>query len=269
MERKYFSNDFDYEDYRNEIESSGLLQCVCTADAGSEHDIESQHWNAFYQKHRSGKFYKSRNYILHEFRNFFQPLVSSPESNLILECGAGHGATIYSLIDKLPVNISFLATDYSEDALTSLKDNTLFDGDRVQISQWDIRKPFYATPLTHLPRLVICIFTLSAIHPKFHHDCFKNMANILESGSAILFRDYGMLDFTMFKQKAQLSRNLYRRGDNTLSFYFTTEYFTSIIENLKCMLEIVEISYCTILSTNRKTKEVMKRVYLHSVIRKK
>ncbi len=271
MERRYFSNDFDFEEYKNEIESSDLNQFWCSNDVETikaENVNESHYWDVFYQKHKSGKFYKSRNYLLHEFKNYFSPLISSSETCTILECGAGHGATVYSLIDKLPLNIFFVATDYSEDALVSLKDNNAFDCSRIQTSTWDITRPL-DIKLPYLPRIIICMFTMSAIHPMFHYDCLKNMANILKSGSVILFRDYGIFDFTMFKQKSKVCQNLYRRGDNTLSFYFTTEYFESIIEKLKDELQIVEISYCTILSTNRKTKETMKRIYLHSVIKKK
>lgn len=271
MERRYFSNDFNFEEYRNEIECSDF-NLFCCSDAietnKAENVNESQYWNIFYQKHKSGKFYKSRNYLLQEFKNYFSPLISSIETSVIVECGAGHGATIYSLIDKLPSNITFLATDYSEDALASLKDNSAFDCDRIQTSQWDITRPLDIT-LPYSPRIVICMFTMSAIHPMFHYDCLKNMTNILKSGSVILFRDYGIFDFTMFKQKSKVCHNLYRRGDKTLSFYFTVEYFESLIEKLTDDLEIVEISYCTILSTNRKTKDIMKRIYLHSVIKKK
>lgn len=274
MERKYYCNDFDYDEYKNEIESSGSIQCFIDnemkVNKTESESSESENWNIFYQKHKTGKFYKSRNYILYEFNKYFQALTLSSEtgSTFILECGAGHGTTIYSLIDKLSDEIIFYATDYSEDALKILRENCLFDSSRVKVSQWDIIKPI-SIVLPCPPKLIICIFTLSAIHPDFHHKCFKNMADILESGSVICFRDYGQYDFTQFKQKSFISQNLYRRFDNTLSFYFTTEYLESIIEKLKDELEIIEISYCTILSKNRSTNVDMKRIYLHSVIKKK
>ena len=93
MERRYYCNDFDYNEYKNEIESSGPIQCfidnemkVNKTESESSVTSESENWNIFYQKHKTG-------------------------STFILECGAGHGTTIYSLIDKLSDKIIFYATD--------------------------------------------------------------------------------------------------------------------------------------------------------------
>lgn len=64
----------------------------------------------------------------------------------------------------------------------------------------------------------------------------------------------------------QLGKNLYRRGDGTLCYFFSTEDLASKAE--AAGFEAVECKYVCVRLLNRKKQFEMRRVFVHGVFRK-
>jgi methyltransferase-like protein 6 len=207
-------------------------------------------------------------------------------SKVCLEVGCGHGCSIYPLLghDEIP-DIRMIATDYSCEALSILMMHAQFDPSRLSVRLWDITKPYeesveYPTgnhaddaliasteggcPNDHAVDSVLCLFVLSALHCKDHETALRHIWSILPPGGAVLFRDYGVCDMTMFRHKTRLSEHLYRRSDHTLSYYFDLEYVRHLCGVVG--FDPVELKYATVQITNKKKGIVMKRVFVHAVL---
>jgi hypothetical protein len=64
----------------------------------------------------------------------------------------------------------------------------------------------------------------------------------------------------------QAETQLFRRPDGTLAFYFTPAYIAFLAA--ECNLEVVDASYCTVRTTNRRTQSIIHRVFVHGEFRK-
>ena len=60
---------------------------------------------------------------------------------------------------------------------------------------------------------------------------------------------------------------LYRRGDGTLSCFFTLQEVQNLFQNVG-MIAVEGPEYHTVTNRNRKTKEAIRRVFVHAVFRK-
>ena len=69
-----------------------------------------------------------------------------------------------------------------------------------------------------------------------------------------------------FRHETRYGECLFARPDHTLAYYFDIEYVRLIVA--RAGLEVVELSYATVESVNRKTAVRMKRVFVHGVFRK-
>lgn len=61
-------------------------------------------------------------------------------------------------------------------------------------------------------------------------------------------------------------RHLYRRGDNTLAYFYTTEELAGLA--VAVGLEVVDTSYVRVVNRNRKTGQALRRAFVHGVFRK-
>jgi hypothetical protein len=151
------------------------------------------------------------------------------------------------------------------------------------------------------PNIIMSIFTLSAISPEYHRQVFQQFLNVLFPSTLpcdnfqtttasisstppplattkqmtekyILFRDYGIYDYTMLnKHTIRYDTYFFQRLDKTFIYYFSLDYLQQLIAGLNkenedgIMIEIKELSYATVVNKNRKTKEELKRVFVHAV----
>ncbi|KAK2402618.1 Methyltransferase family protein [Trifolium repens] len=121
---EYFSNDFDWEELRSEIESNPSLRYHFESFSSSSSSQSPQSdvhvWKQFHTRHSTGKFYKERRYLLKEFPE----LLSSSPSNSnpkLLEVGCGNGSTILPIL-RANKNIVVYACDCSDETLEKAKE---------------------------------------------------------------------------------------------------------------------------------------------------
>ena len=101
-------------------------------------------------------------------------------------------------------------------------------------------------------------------------ECMKGSHGCISGGSScgsgvILFRDYGVCDMTMYRHHTRHSERLFVRSDGTLAYYFDLDYLRSIAAAAE--LRVEELEYATVRLQNRKTGQVMRRVFVHAVLR--
>ena len=269
----YHFNDFDFNSWAKEASEKFKLPPVVIVESpinSETRQTEVQHWNSFFRNHRSGNFFKPRNYLFAEFFSWLSPYCSDDHSGdklLALEVGCGHGCSMYPLLKSLPASTLYIATDYSPNALSILREHSEFNETCIQTALWDVTVQTEDTHILQHPlNIIFCIFALSAVKPEHHFKAFCNMASVLTSGGTILFRDYGLHDMTMYRHTKRRGENLYERNDRTLAFYFDLDYLRKVATSSG--LTAVELEYATVLVRNRKKANCMRRVFIHAVFRK-
>eukprot|EP00884_Botryococcus_braunii_P005972 jgi/Botrbrau1/15376/Bobra.43_2s0007.1 len=112
------------------------------------------------------------------------------------------------------------------------------------------------------------IFTLAAVRPQEMPLMLAKAFEALRPGGLLLLRDHGLYDLTQLRlpPKHRLSKNLYRRLDGTLCYFFSLEDLANIVEG--CGFETVESDYVCVRLVNRRQKLEMKRVFVHGVFRR-
>ena len=289
---KYHCSDFDalewFENARALYsERLPLATNEDTLETALEH--ESIYWENFFRTHYGGYFFKPRRYISQEFTTFFPPLEEkwnngkSGDFKLnIIEAGCGHGCTMFPLLEEFS-SLEYFATDYSNNAIQILELNPQYPSvaSRVKPFIWDIVEPapcdlmqeIYKQLRTTTAWSVLCVFTLSAIHPRHHLNCLSNIAQLMRAtigestitAPLFLFRDYGIHDMTMYRHRVRQGGFLFRRTDNTIAYYFDKDYLANIAK--EAGLEPVELEYATVCVVNKKTGTKMNRVFLHAVFK--
>lgn len=275
----YHRCDFDYDIWAKEAVESYRLPVVSKqidsifmnySDDEERLELNTQkyQWNKFFRDHKSGKFFKPRNYLIAEFRDWLY-LSEKDTKDLnglkILEVGCGHGCSMYPLIQNLLHLNEYIATDNSIEALKVLKGHPSYNESFIKTATWDVTFP-YSNLFTTFPDIVLCVFTLSAIKPEDHVASFTNMASVLKNNGLILFRDYGLHDMTMYRHTIRYGEKLFLRNDNTLAYYFDLDYIREMAR--KCDLKVLELEYATVEVKNRKSNQCMKRVFIHAVLQK-
>lgn len=157
-----------------------------------------------------------------------------------------------------------ITTDYCLEALEILQSSPRFDARRVRTSVWDVTTAATTDLKSESPGAILCVFVLSAIHPKKHVESLRNMAALLPAGGRLLFRDYGVADHTMWRHRSCIEPLLFERRDNTLAYYFSLEYLKEICDQSGFVAE--ELDYAAVLMTNKKTSVSCKRVFVHAVL---
>ena len=271
----YHSNDFNFHSWAIYARDSFCLPPIsCSISNPTDNcelDEERKNWESFFVNHKSGNFFRPRNYLLSEFSKWFSTLFFCAESKwssvIVTEVGCGYGCSMYPLLRDMPRLTTYMATDYSATALTILRENAAFDDSRCRTVTWDVTLPPNITETAlQLSNAILCIFALSAVRPEQHISAFCNMSSVLKPGGVILFRDYGVHDMTMYRHKIRHSENLFERSDKTLAYYFSVEYLKQIANTAG--LSVIELEYATIEMRNRKLTKCMKRVFVHAVFRK-
>lgn len=273
----YHSCDFDFDAWAREATERYTLPPNCGADRFNEltdsDTEEERHWNCFFGNHKTGNFFRPRNYLYTEFQSWLELPNNTGTEELrsirIMEVGCGHGCSMYPLLRRMPLLTEYVATDYSANALTILRENVACSVEkRIKTALWDVTSPpDYSHPYFQPSNHVLCIFALSAVEPERHMSAFFNMASLLKPGGCILFRDYGLHDMTMYRHSKRRSEKLFERNDRTLAYYFDLDYLRSLANSVGLL--VVELEYATIEVRNRKMINCMKRVFVHAVLQKR
>jgi SAM-dependent methyltransferase len=253
---RFHHQDFEFEEHKVAVQSIPLPSISCDPIEGRDFATD---WEHFFGKHKRGEFFKSRRYICKEFELFLNDSIM-----VLFEVGCGYGCTMIPLTAMFP-NMTYIATDFSEEALNILKRNDTYNPDKVICAVLDI----VHSPLPSCfpaPQCCLCVFALSAVHPKDHLAALKNIYASLVPGGYLLFRDYGIYDLTMFRHCAQVAPNFFQRGDKTFSYYFELEYLEELICRSKFIS--IELRYDCVAVNNRKTLVEMRRVFVHAVLKK-
>lgn len=231
-----------------------------------EKDANS-YWNKFYNVHHN-RFFKDRHWLFTEFPELlsqnkqnkypcleqrilskdhlssqqFQDACSNLESTqenidkkIILEVGCGVGNTVFPILDTNDdPNIFIYCCDFSEVAVSIIKNHSSYDENRCHAFVWDITSnsddiPFLKSSLD----VITIIFVLSANNPEKFNYAIQNLVSYLKPGGIILFRDYGRYDMAelRFKPGHCIQKHFYVRGDGTRVYFFTQEEVHEIFTN--------------------------------------
>eukprot|EP01040_Poterioochromonas_malhamensis_P003214 gene3214-3426_t len=289
---QYHCHDFDFNCHVESLKASHLLEHLpeivplddddevrlrkdIAESSASVEEGEKASWNQFFQHHSTGQIYKPRRYILPEFNHY----LSLPHIHCLVEVGCGYGCTMLPILQALVpgcASLRYIATDYSREALTILEANPACQSFSTHIvtAQWDIASssfPAITLPDPISPDLILCIFTLSAVPPSQHLQTLFHLKQLLtpprtdERKKYLLFRDYGVYDFSMLeKHVIRHEEFFFRRLDGTICYYFSLEYLQKLAE--EAGFEVLELSYATVINHNRKTGEKLHRVFVHAVL---
>ena len=269
---EYHDDDFDYDEWKETMATRFTLPAISVettlASTSEAFDVSPSSWDDFFDKHNLGKFYKPRQYIYSEFHDY----LSKPALERVLEVGCGYGCTMYPLLAHH--NLTYLATDYSHEALHILQLNPLFNPSHITCKLWNFVEKPCESLVTFQPQLILSIFALSAVHPSLHFDCFKYLKQLLTHSinekkseenykPVILFRDYAVHDMTMYRHKIRLGEHLFQRADGTLAYYFSEEYLRHTAA--QAGLTVIEFKYATVINRNRRKQQEIHRVFIHAV----
>jgi methyltransferase-like protein 6 len=147
---------------------------------------------------------------------------------VLLEAGCGNGANLFALLRGEPRFHAF-AADFSASALESVPkhcDHALV-ADRITPVLCDLSTGELPAAVPDASvHVAFCVFVLSAIHPSRHVPAIAAFKRVLAPGGRLCFRDYGVFDMAHVRfgpsHQVNGSNRLYRRGDGTLSYFFST-----------------------------------------------
>lgn len=110
----------------------------------------------------------------------------------------------------------------------------------------------------------LCMFVLSALHPRHHGTALRHALGTLKPGGTLAFRDYGLYDHAQLRAgpDSVLTPRLHVRGDGTLAYYFSVEEVRALLEDAGYV--VLEADYVTIRAVNRKKGVTLHRVWVHA-----
>lgn len=269
----YYDADFAWEDVaakrRNKClgdEAPPMLDSEEVAQRTKEDNL-AQSWEAFYAAHANG-FFKERSYLAKAFPALVD--LSEAQPRVLGELGCGTGAAVLPLLKEIP-QLSVQVVDVSPSAIDSLKllANSKELASRVEASVCDIVQDPLPMKLASLD-FGLMIFTLSAISPCHHAEVLRKLCVSLRLGGHLCFRDYGLFDMVQTRCKTRLGENWYIKQDGVQCFFFSIEYFQSLLKSLEpevCMA-VQECKYVTVRNINRKTGQNIDRVFLNALFQR-
>jgi len=124
--------------------------------------------------------------------------------------------------------------------------------------------------------IILCVFVLSAVWPARVPRFLEQVYHATRPGGKVCFRDYGMYDVPMMRFATSshvkvdegvdfdgVAPRLFVRGDGTISRFFHVETVKAVFEDAGFVTE--ELRYATVYNDNRKTKQRLKRVFVHGL----
>ncbi|KAL3106171.1 hypothetical protein niasHT_016858 [Heterodera trifolii] len=180
-------------------------------------------WEAFFETHNN-KFFMDRKWLSREFSELFVRPKDNSKIN-VLDVGCGMGNTTIPLLQSAE-HLFMYSCDFSKKAIETLRNDQRISSERCRPFVWDITENAHQTEVADgTLDFVLCIFVLSAVRPDRLRAAVSNLVALLRPGGMLLLKDYGRHDLTQlrFKSGRLIQHNLYRRGDDTLVYFFTTE----------------------------------------------
>ncbi|GLC53060.1 hypothetical protein PLESTB_000703600 [Pleodorina starrii] len=232
--------------------------------SGADGVYEGGRWEEFYRAHPSARFFKERRYLLLEFPE----LLSATH---VAEIGCGCGSSILPVLKANPAART-TCTDISTTCLAQLRDAAATEG--IALSRLSVF-PADATDAAAAPAFdgidadaLLIMFTLSAVTPERQAVMLSHAWRALAPGGRLLLRDHGLYDMVQLRIPADqwVGPNLYKRGDGTMAYFFSTEELISRARGAG--FETVECKYVTVVNRNRKTGVELRRVFVHGVFQK-
>jgi methyltransferase-like protein 6 len=223
-----------------------------------------RNWDLFYKRNET-RFFKDRRWTTREF----QELIYSEEAHgicekkFMLEIGCGVGNLIYPLIEENRNNYFIYACDFSPRAIEFVKNNPLYNEERVIAFTCDITtETIFNNIKKESLDIITMIFVLSAIHPGKFQIVFDNLFKLLKPGGKLLFRDYGLYDMAQirFKPGHKIADKLYMRQDGTRTYYFSEEEMSVLVR--ASGYEILENNYVYRRTINPKENVDVERIFL-------
>mmetsp|Transcript_8224 Transcript_8224/g.15245 ORF Transcript_8224/g.15245 Transcript_8224/m.15245 type:complete len:306 (+) Transcript_8224:775-1692(+) len=269
----YYDDDFPWE------EVASTRQDRCSGEAApslapeeevkvlTNREVLADKWEVFYQSH-TNKFFKTRSYLANAFPVIVERTNSLRDQDFsISELGCGAGASIIPLLQLVP-NIRAHVVDVSATAVESLQAQLGCLQDRCKVGVCDIVRD--VLPMSEMSMdFVLCVFTLSAITPSDHFCVLEKAIKLLKPGGYFLLRDYGLYDMVQTRCQVRLGENQYLKQDGIQCYFFSKEYFETLVSKLSEDVEIVQLKYCTVRNINRKKQQNIDRVFLNVMLRKR
>jgi len=211
-------------------------------------------WNDFYQKHEMS-FFKDRKWIKNEFPEL------QKENQRILEIGCGTGSSLASLISKNEV----FGIDCAPTAIDIIKKREGFKESNFSVQEITQDGPLKYREIDS----ALLIFVLSATPPATHLQTLRKINECLNPQGLLFFRDYAHMDMAQlrFKPEQIVEKNLYRRGDGTLAYFFTEEVLRHLAQ--ESGFELLKCEVDRRLLINRKKKLEMQRCWIQATLKKK
>lgn len=115
--------------------------------------------------------------------------------------------------------------------------------------------------------LVTLIFVLSALEPSSMVVCLRNIASVLKPGGRLLFRDYGLHDYSQlrFGRCTRLYPDVasYARQDGTLSYFFSVDELNKLFDEAGLVTQHCDYVYKQ--TTNVAENLAVRRVFVQAV----
>lgn len=191
-----------------------------------------RNWDLFYKRNET-RFFKNRNWTIREFEELAEKSLDQ-KRKVMLEVGCGVGNLVFPLIEEDSNNYFIYACDFSPRAIEFVKNNELYNEDRVRAFQCDITTDrIFDEIKPGSVDIITMVFVLSAIHPENFKRVSDNLFKLLKNGGILMFRDYGLYDRAQlrFKPGNKIADNFYMRHDGTRSYFFSLEQTKNLFES--------------------------------------
>jgi methyltransferase-like protein 6 len=208
--------------------------------------------------------------LLLEFASVLGP---SEHIDRVLEIGAGCGSAILPVLRTHPGS-SAVVCDVSSTCLQQLQEAAALLGlpaSRLQsfvADGCDARLGQKLAAEGCNADVALIMFTLSAVLPATMPQMLRNAWCGLRPGGVLCIRDHGLYDMVQLRIPAEqcIGRNLYRRGDGTLAYFYEPKELAGMA--VAAGFEVLECEYVCVHNKNRKTGQLLKRVFVHGMFRR-